>query len=444
MDVSKIEIKKLEFHQREEISMFLQFAGSSLKHFRYFQSRPLEVLENHLVTVHAYFEGLPIGYGHLDLENGLTWLGIAVSEKFKGKRIGLLIMNELISYAEKNKVKEINLSVDNDNKAARKLYEKLGFKITKEGANSSFYMLKLNSLNTKESNAELIVSTMAFSGKSVEEIVEEAAKQNFALEFSSGMPYKENMIDIFLNAPVKKYIHNYFPAPKEPFVLNLASRNSEIRTQSISHCVKGLELAKQVDCKFYSVHAGFCIDPDHRELGKLFKEKTEVNKEENIKLFKDSLTKLLVRAEDLNVDLYIENNVAIKENLEYHGQNPFLCVDPDEIIRIIRDINHPRLKLLLDTAHLKVSSCTLKFDLDEAVNKLAKYVGALHHSDNQGLKDTNNQLSDNYWFNKHFSMFSHKPHVLEVKNLRTPEIKQNLELINEGIAGRIEKLLTQH
>src|SRR5665811_1545119 len=85
---------------------------------------------------------------------------------------------------------------------------------------------------------------------------------------SSGMPYRADMEEIFLNAPIKKFAHNYFPAPEIPFVLNLASSNEKIRNQSLTHCLKGLELSKLAGAHFFSAHAGFCVDPHPDELGR--------------------------------------------------------------------------------------------------------------------------------------------------------------------------------
>ena len=52
-------------------------------------------------------------------------------------------MNQLISFAKLNGVKEIKLSVDNDNAAAIKLYEKLGFKLVEKKETFGFYKLTL-------------------------------------------------------------------------------------------------------------------------------------------------------------------------------------------------------------------------------------------------------------------------------------------------------------
>lgn len=141
---------------------FVDNAGASLTSFRYFQKRPLEVIQNHICTFLLLDDGKPIAYGHLDVTDEETiasncgseesmgkkektiWLGIAVSEKYTGKGLGLMMMNQLISFAKQNKVPQIKLSVDNDNAPAIQLYEKLGFKLLEKKATFGFYTLNLS------------------------------------------------------------------------------------------------------------------------------------------------------------------------------------------------------------------------------------------------------------------------------------------------------------
>jgi ribosomal protein S18 acetylase RimI-like enzyme len=142
------------------LEQFIADAGSSLTSFRYFKKRPLEVIKDHLCTFLLLDKEKPVAYGHLDVSDEAAissmcgsdekvaptektiWLGIAVSEKYKGKGLGLIMMNQLITFAKQNKVKQIKLSVDNDNAPAIKLYEKLGFKLTEKKEVFGFYVLK--------------------------------------------------------------------------------------------------------------------------------------------------------------------------------------------------------------------------------------------------------------------------------------------------------------
>lgn len=129
-----MELIQLDKNNRHFISDFLKVAGKkTLERFRYFKSRSVDVLDDHLVTFVIRQHEETIGYGHLDKENETVWLGIAIAEKYHGYGLGKLMMQALLSYARLHQVPKIKLSVDKINKAAIPLYEQLGFEVTKEG-----------------------------------------------------------------------------------------------------------------------------------------------------------------------------------------------------------------------------------------------------------------------------------------------------------------------
>ena len=51
-----------------------------------------------------------------------------VSKKYRGKRIGTLLYNQMLKFFKEHDVKIITLSVFNQNKPSYRLYEKMGFK----------------------------------------------------------------------------------------------------------------------------------------------------------------------------------------------------------------------------------------------------------------------------------------------------------------------------
>ena len=55
--------------------------------------------------------------------------------------------------------------------------------------------------------------------------------------------------------------HNYFPVPKIPFVLNLASQDDEIYHLSLELVKRGIEFAESFGTGVHSFHAGFLLDP---------------------------------------------------------------------------------------------------------------------------------------------------------------------------------------
>ncbi len=143
--MNKYELVKINKNNISILKRFLELAGDSLVNFRYFQSRPLNVIENHIVTYIILNDmNIPVCYGHLDKENDRVWLGIAVIAEQRGNGYGNLMMNELILMAKNLKLKEIHLSVDFNNNKAIKLYEKFGFKCIKTLEFSFIYKLYFN------------------------------------------------------------------------------------------------------------------------------------------------------------------------------------------------------------------------------------------------------------------------------------------------------------
>lgn len=278
------------------------------------------------------------------------------------------------------------------------------------------------------------VSTVAFDPQqySIEKIIEAAKRHNWTIEFSSGLEYRTDLIDIYRRVDIPRLPHNYFPPPKNPFVLNLASLNETVRKMSIQHCINALTLARESGSPFYSVHAGFCGDPRPEELGQRIRLQSGNDRRAYWEAFTLSIQELLEFAEKIHVNLLIENNVCAPFNLVEPGVSPFLCTHPDEIVQLFDTIAHPRFGFLLDTGHFKVSSVSLEFALDQAVNTVGAFTKAIHHSDNDGTKDDNQKLPRDYWFLKHMAKFTDATHILEVKCLTEDEIEQQISLLIAG------------
>jgi ribosomal protein S18 acetylase RimI-like enzyme len=121
----------------ELINKFLEKKELISNHFRYFLTRPANIINNHIYTIIGLYGDTPIAYGHIDLEK-YNWLGICVLDGYQGKGYGKQIMDSLINYADKNKL-DLKLSVDIDNLQAIYLYKKYNF-IEYNINNSVIYM----------------------------------------------------------------------------------------------------------------------------------------------------------------------------------------------------------------------------------------------------------------------------------------------------------------
>ncbi len=136
MQIEHIDSKKIQ-----PLEFFLASCGSALETFRYFEKRPLSVIQNHLATLLGSDEnGTPVVYGHLDKEDGTVWLGICVSKGSQGRGFGNAMMQVLLDVARGQGIESISLTVDATNSNAARLYEKFGFKQTRVSEMTLWYI----------------------------------------------------------------------------------------------------------------------------------------------------------------------------------------------------------------------------------------------------------------------------------------------------------------
>lgn len=254
------------------------------------------------------------------------------------------------------------------------------------------------------------------------------------LELSSG-PYEKNINKYLLNKKKTKkqnfLIHNYFPVPQKPFVLNLASSQKKIIKQSINLAKKAIILSNKVNAKFYSFHAGFLIDPSIKSLGKKIKEELPITPRKIAKKnFISCVKKLASYAEKLGVNLLIENNVLTKKNYLRFKGNPFLFVDSKEINEIM-PLLPKNVGLLLDVAHLNVSSKTMKFNKVKFIKECNKWIRGYQLSENNGLDDQNKKIKKNSWFFKYLK--KNKFYSLEVKLNNLSEAKKQIKIVRRNV-----------
>ena len=265
-------------------------------------------------------------------------------------------------------------------------------------------------------------STGGYKNQDTFKVVNDLVSKGVNFIELSGTSYSPNNIEKLIEfLPIAKFqIHNYFPPPKVPFVINLASMNEEIYQKSLDHIFYAIENCNKINSTHYSFHAGFLCDINVNEIGKRVTKKKLQNRKDSISLFIDRLSMVSKKASKHGINIMIENNVLSKKNLDIFGDNPFLMCDSTECKQIIS--NTPdNIKLLVDVAHLKVSANSLNFECREFFEKCDDLIGGYHLSDNDGLSDTNNIYDEDAWFWK-FLKKNLDYYSIEVYNLDLDQI----------------------
>jgi sugar phosphate isomerase/epimerase len=284
------------------------------------------------------------------------------------------------------------------------------------------------------------VSTGAFQTNNLTEILEVASTAGLHfIELSSGVEYDtnnfEHLQNIFNKDNCHFLIHNYFPTPKESFVINLASEDKNILRRSREHCKNALKLTAELGAPFYSVHCGFCFHANPVHLGRNLTSLERFSKEGAHRVFVESLRLLADYAAQHNLYLLIENNVLTEFNL-VEGDNALLLgITADDLSGIFAEVNMGNLGLLLDVGHLKVSAQTLQFSPDRFIEELNSHIRAIHLSDNDGWRDSNQKVQDNSWFWEPLSRLDEDEIVwiLEVYDIPLLTIKSQLAVVEEKI-----------
>ena len=236
----------------------------------------------------------------------------------------------------------------------------------------------------------IYVSSSCSKQKKIGNAIRELAEHGFQnIELSGGTEYYEGYEDDIFDLKEKYHlnylVHNYFPPPKEDFVLNLASLDDAIFEKSLEHLRKAIRFACLLGVDKFGFHAGFYVDIAVGEIGKAVSARHLCDTKQAYKRFCNGFNS--IKKESKEIQIYIENNVYSKTNFNIYGsQNPFMLISPAEY----RELQHRiDFKLLLDVAHLYVSSRTLGFDFNLHLDLLIMETDYIHLSDNDGWHDQN-------------------------------------------------------
>jgi len=242
----------------------------------------------------------------------------------------------------------------------------------------------------------IYISTSCVKHNKIKDSVEELAENGFQnIELSGGTEYYENFETDLLELKDKYNLnyrcHNYFPPPKKPFVLNLASLNDETFQMSFDHLKKVVALSSRLGADKFAFHAGFFIDIKLSEIGKKLSRDNLFDEKKSVDRFCGAYD--IVKEQAKNVSLFIENNVFSKTNAEtYDGENPFMMTNFNEYKSLKEKID---FNLLLDVAHLKVSAKTLGLNWESEFENMMSVSSYIHVSDNDSFHDLNSQLTKN-------------------------------------------------
>ena len=258
------------------------------------------------------------------------------------------------------------------------------------------------------------------------------------IELSGGTEYESGVLTMLLSFRqefgFQYLVHNYFPPPKKHFVLNLASQSETSLQKSLSFVENSIALAANLGVDRYSIHAGYLKRLQPGRDGSEFVSDGDslVTMGHGEETMFNSIERISHFAAKHDLLIALENLFPINRQTG----SALLCT-PDDINRYFERISDlPNVGLLLDLAHLMISSNVLDFEkdvfLDELIDQHSSRIFGIHLSDNDGVKDLHLPIHDKSWPLLAVSRLANMdfPITLESRGLTLDQIKLQLELIH--------------
>ena len=277
-------------------------------------------------------------------------------------------------------------------------------------------------------NTKIFVSSSCIKSRSIEESVKCIAENEIKnIELSGGTHLQKNYINKLIKLK-KKYnlnylVHNYFPPPKKHFLLNIASCDSKIYSKTIKFYKNTIDLCAELKVPYFGMHAGYLIDFSIKKLNKKIPKVKLYNREKSEEKLVEGYN-LLKDYSKSRVKIFLENNVLSKANLESYGTNPFFLTTYEDYVYLKKKFN---FNILLDLAHLNVSSKSLKKSYSDQIKKFKSFVKYIHISENNGYHDHNWALKKNSKITKSLNQFKKAKYVTlevyeEIKKVKKSEL----------------------
>lgn len=254
-----------------------------------------------------------------------------------------------------------------------------------------------------------------------------------AIELGSAHVYNDKLKENLNCGGVEYLMHNYFPPPKEPLILNLASLNPAILNDSIQFVKEALKLCQAMDVKLYSLHGGMLADPVGFRIGKgfLFDHCSPIARDKLWGTFVESIQEIGRYAKGLGINIAIENQGSTQKN-----QYLLMC-EAEEYEELFNRVSLANVGVLLDLGHLNIASNVRGFNRHEFIDRVKNKAFEIHIHENDGKTDTHGKIQNKSWIDDVVMMeeFSETILTLEAFNLTIEDIIFQVRLIKKKWGG---------
>ncbi len=277
------------------------------------------------------------------------------------------------------------------------------------------------------------VSTTFYKDNSkIKDVLNFCKKHNINnLELGSNHCYSKQTLKICKKYKFKYLVHNYFPAPKKNFVVNIGSLDEKIRKRSISHIKRSIRFTKSLKSDLYTFHPGFMDDPKSSNISKknydfLWNDNKKNNYDLVFRKMVKSLKEIVPYAIKKKVKIAIETEGSLKK------KNMLIMQRPAEYKKLFNYFKPNELGINVNFGHLNLASKAFRFSRNNFVKLLKNHIVAFEISHNNRFEDQHLPIKKNQWYLKILNnkKFINLKKILEFRNTSLKNIRSSIKILN--------------
>jgi sugar phosphate isomerase/epimerase len=227
-------------------------------------------------------------------------------------------------------------------------------------------------------------------------------------------------------------VHNYFPVPEEPLVVNLASIDDRIRRRSVVHISGAIDFCAEIGAELYTFHPGFITDPSGSNRGgdnfDFQWDRNQLSRSNYVSAWNNMVAAI---SEVVEYARSRKVRIAFETQGSFHKSDHLLMQQPEEYERLLALFAPEDLGVNLNIGHLILAANAFGFSRESFVNQVADRVVAMELSHNDGAEDQHLPLQESGWYwdlildERFVSTYK----ILEFRNTNIKKIGENLEMI---------------
>jgi sugar phosphate isomerase/epimerase len=257
------------------------------------------------------------------------------------------------------------------------------------------------------------------------------------VELGATLSYRDGLEPkLFKRYGINFILHNYFPPPRERIVVNLASQDAAILQRSRRQCKASIDFSHALGIDFFSVHAGFRIEPD--ENFRFDFSGPVAPYEPAFDTFVESVKEIDAYAQSKGIRIAVENHGLPERDLSRGRNSAYILCEAWEFERLWAAVPSANVGMLLDLGHLKVAAQSLGFDREDFVDRVKEKVFSIHVHDNNGRDDGHGAVGEGSWCLDVLGRgyFSGAKVVTESRWLSVKQIAEQVQLLEKTLCAR--------